>query len=58
VEQADLLVDLLRDEGCLAGRTGAHENVLKIRPPLVFSPTDADLLLETLDHCLGRLGSV
>jgi 4-aminobutyrate aminotransferase-like enzyme/Ser/Thr protein kinase RdoA (MazF antagonist) len=55
VEQADRLVDLLRDEGCLIGRTGAHENVVKIRPPLVFSPANAEQLLDTLDRCIGRL---
>ena len=30
-------------------------NVVKIRPPMVFSKTNADWLLEKLDHALGGL---
>jgi 4-aminobutyrate aminotransferase-like enzyme/Ser/Thr protein kinase RdoA (MazF antagonist) len=47
-ELAAAVVDGLRDDGILIGRTGRAENVLKIRPPLVFRDEHADLLLAAL----------
>src|SRR5438477_260714 len=44
-ELAERLVNDLRKEGILIGRTGRHENVLKIRPPLVFADEHADVLV-------------
>ena len=38
----------LRENGVLLGTSGPHDNVLKIRPPLVFGPEHAALLLERL----------
>src|SRR5207247_8635914 len=35
------VVNDLRDEGILIGRTGRHQNVLKIRPPLVTADAHA-----------------
>jgi 4-aminobutyrate aminotransferase-like enzyme len=35
VEEADRIMNLLREDGFLLGRTGAFDNVIKIRPPLV-----------------------
>lgn len=46
------IVNRLRDAGCLVGRIGPHGNVLKMRPPLVFSCSHADVLLEALDGVL------
>ncbi|MFM7784625.1 MAG: aminotransferase class III-fold pyridoxal phosphate-dependent enzyme, partial [Gammaproteobacteria bacterium] len=54
VERADRIINLLREDGCLLGRTGAFNNVVKIRPPLVFSPAHAELLLEKLGVALAR----
>ena len=34
----------LRERGVLTGTDGPHHNVLKLRPPLVFSDEDAGLL--------------
>ncbi len=48
------VVNAMRREGVLIGRTGLHGNVLKIRPPLVFSRGDADRLVATLDKVLAR----
>jgi DNA-binding NtrC family response regulator len=31
-------------------RTGAHNNVIKIRPPLVFTRENADMLVSVLDE--------
>jgi 4-aminobutyrate aminotransferase-like enzyme/Ser/Thr protein kinase RdoA (MazF antagonist) len=50
--QASYVVNRLRDCGILAGTDGPHHNVLKLRPPLVFSETDADLFVKTLDGIL------
>jgi 4-aminobutyrate aminotransferase-like enzyme/Ser/Thr protein kinase RdoA (MazF antagonist) len=50
--QAFYVVNRLRDCGILAGTDGPHHNVIKLRPPLVFSEADADLFLKTLDAVL------
>ena len=41
-------VNLLRQQGVLIGSTGQFDNVLKIRPPMVFSKDHTDLLLQKL----------
>jgi 4-aminobutyrate aminotransferase-like enzyme/Ser/Thr protein kinase RdoA (MazF antagonist) len=51
-EQAERVVNQLRDEGILIGRTGRDENVLKIRPPLVFADKHADQLVTALRELL------
>ena len=50
---AKRLVTELRRRGILAGITGRHDNVLKIRPPLVFRPEHVELLTAELDDLLG-----
>lgn len=45
---AERVVDAMRANGVLIGRTGRHGNVLKIRPPLVFASDHADLVVDTL----------
>jgi 4-aminobutyrate aminotransferase-like enzyme len=47
-------VNRLRDLGILTGTDGPHHNVIKLRPPLVFSEADADLLVSTLDSILSE----
>jgi len=49
------LLNLIRDEGALVGGEGRHGNVLKIRPPIVFSRADADFAVAAIDRALGRL---
>jgi len=39
----------------LAGTDGPHHNVIKLRPPLVFSESDADFFAKTLDDVLGKM---
>jgi 4-aminobutyrate aminotransferase-like enzyme len=51
-EEADHLVNRLREHGILLGTDGPHHNVIKIRPPMPFSEADADLLLSTLAEVL------
>jgi 4-aminobutyrate aminotransferase-like enzyme len=47
------VVNELRREGVLIGSAGRNADVLKIRPPLCFSRTEADMLVETLGVVLG-----
>jgi len=52
--QANYVVNRLREFGVLAGTDGPHHNVIKLRPPLIFTESDADLFSETLDAILGE----
>lgn len=45
----------LRERRVLISATGFHANVLKIRPPLVFSETDAARLLEETNAVLAAI---
>jgi len=55
-DAAGAVVDRLRDDGILIGRTGRAGNVLKIRPPLVFGDEHSDLLVKALERAIeGRL---
>ena len=51
---ASYVVNRLREEGILAGTDGPHHNVIKLRPPLCFSPADAEQFTSTLDSILGE----
>jgi 4-aminobutyrate aminotransferase-like enzyme/Ser/Thr protein kinase RdoA (MazF antagonist) len=50
--QASYVVNRLRDCGILAGTDGPHHNVIKLRPPLIFSDSDASLFTSTLGEIL------
>lgn len=50
--QATYVVNRLRERGILAGTDGPHHNVIKLRPPLLFTEADADLFNATLDGIL------
>jgi 4-aminobutyrate aminotransferase-like enzyme/Ser/Thr protein kinase RdoA (MazF antagonist) len=50
--QASYVVNRLRECGILTGTDGPHHNVIKLRPPLVFTEADADLFVRTLDAIL------
>jgi 4-aminobutyrate aminotransferase-like enzyme/Ser/Thr protein kinase RdoA (MazF antagonist) len=53
-DHARTTVDAMRDAGVLIGRTGPRDDVLKIRPPLVFGDEHVDVLVRTLDEALSR----
>ena len=55
-ERAGRTVDAMRERGVLIGRTGRSRATLKIRPPLVFAPEHADLLVEALTAVLTDAG--
>ncbi|MBL8207055.1 MAG: aminotransferase class III-fold pyridoxal phosphate-dependent enzyme [Blastocatellia bacterium] len=50
--EASYVVNRLRDHGILAGTDGPYHNVIKLRPPLVFTKDDADFFVATLDRIL------
>ncbi len=50
--QASYVVNRLRECGVLTGTDGPHHNVIKLRPPLVFTEKDAELFVRTLDAIL------
>ena len=50
--ETEKAVNRLRQLGVLIGSTGQYDNILKIRPPMVFSKSNADLLLEKLGIAL------
>lgn len=51
---AERVVNAMRADGVLIGRTGRGDNVLKIRPPLVFREEHADLLVASLERAVNR----
>jgi 4-aminobutyrate aminotransferase-like enzyme len=51
-DETKRIVNAMRERGVLLSRTGVHDNVLKIRPPMPFSKENVDLLLATLDAAL------
>src|SRR5207249_8083017 len=53
-EEASLVVNRMRACGILLGTDGPFHNVIKVRPPMPFSETDADLLVATLDRILAE----
>jgi 4-aminobutyrate aminotransferase-like enzyme len=48
------VINRLREEGILAGTDGPHHNVIKLRPPLIFSESDAEYFCATLDKILSE----
>jgi 4-aminobutyrate aminotransferase-like enzyme len=51
--EAAHLVEDMKHRGILLSTDGPLHNVIKIKPPLVFSEADADCLLTQLDDVLG-----
>ena len=49
------VVNAMKDKGFLIGNAGAFGNVVKIRPPLVFSHQDAAAFLDAFEETLGEL---
>jgi 4-aminobutyrate aminotransferase-like enzyme len=51
-EQASYICNRLRERGILTGTDGPWHNVLKLRPPLIFSDADAELFVTSLGMIL------
>jgi len=52
---ANSLSESLKDKGFLVSYSGRFNNVLKIRPPLVFSHANADEFLGAFDECMDGM---
>ncbi len=53
-EEAAYVVNRLRERGILTGTDGPHHNVIKLRPPLIFTKDDADFFVRVFDEVLGE----
>ena len=53
-EQASYICNRLRERGILTGTDGPFHNVIKLRPPLIFSDADTELFVTTLDMILDE----
>lgn len=51
-EHAAYIAERLKERGILISTDGLHRNVLKIRPPMIFSLENAESLVSTLDDVL------
>jgi 4-aminobutyrate aminotransferase-like enzyme/Ser/Thr protein kinase RdoA (MazF antagonist) len=51
-EQASYIANRMKECGILLSSDGPYHNVLKMKPPMVFTKTNADFLLQTLDQIL------
>ena len=52
--EAGYVVERMKDRGVLIGTDGPFRNVLKIKPPMVFTTADADRLVDALDRVLAE----
>jgi 4-aminobutyrate aminotransferase-like enzyme/Ser/Thr protein kinase RdoA (MazF antagonist) len=55
VAETSVILNAMREHGVLVGTTGPQSNVLKIRPPLVITREEAEVLVSTLDRVLAEL---
>jgi 4-aminobutyrate aminotransferase-like enzyme/murein DD-endopeptidase MepM/ murein hydrolase activator NlpD len=53
-EEAVYILERMKDEGILIGVDGPLGNVLKIKPPMVFTQRNADFLVQTLEKILSE----
>jgi 4-aminobutyrate aminotransferase-like enzyme len=56
--EAGRIANLMRDNGVLISTDGPFDNVLKIKPPLVFGRREADIMLESLAQALRDVWAV
>jgi 4-aminobutyrate aminotransferase-like enzyme len=55
--EATQIVERMKERGILLSTDGPFHNVIKIKPPLVFSMKDADVLVSNLDSVLRELSA-
>jgi 4-aminobutyrate aminotransferase-like enzyme/Ser/Thr protein kinase RdoA (MazF antagonist) len=53
--EASFVANRMRERGILLGTDGPFHNVVKIRPPMPFTASDGDLLVEELEAALRQL---
>ena len=49
------LVNLMRDDGVLISTTGANEDTLKVRPPLICQAEHVDRFHEAIESALKKV---
>jgi 4-aminobutyrate aminotransferase-like enzyme len=54
-EGAVEVVNRLKDKGFLTSNAGVYSNVVKIRPPLIFTKEHASAFLEAFEETIGEL---
>ena len=52
IEEADYVMNRMREQGILLGTDGPYHNMLKIRPPMPFDEGNAELLVEVMEKVL------
>jgi 4-aminobutyrate aminotransferase-like enzyme len=55
-EEAADLINRVKDRGILLSTDGPLHNVLKIKPPMVLTEQDVDMVVRVLDDELSRTG--
>ena len=53
-QHASYIANRMRERGILLSTDGPYHNVLKIKPPIVFTAANADFLVQTLDDILNE----
>ena len=53
--EATQIVEYMKEQGIMLSIDGPLHNVLKLKPPIVFSVENADFLVETLDRVLEQM---
>jgi 4-aminobutyrate aminotransferase-like enzyme len=54
-QAANDISNMMRDNGVLISTDGPFDNVLKIKPPLVFGMKEADIMVDALQMALEKL---
>jgi 4-aminobutyrate aminotransferase-like enzyme len=57
-EQARWICERMRELGVIVQPTGDHGNVLKVKPPLCITESDADLFVVALDRAMRELDTL
>ncbi|MEP7351576.1 MAG: aminotransferase class III-fold pyridoxal phosphate-dependent enzyme, partial [Sphingorhabdus sp.] len=52
---AKRIINVMKDKGVLISRIGQYDNILKMRPAMVFKPEQADILLGALEETLTEV---
>jgi len=50
------VINILRERGVLLSTDGPFDNVLKLKPPIVFGRAEADILCDELELALEHVG--
>lgn len=54
-DAAKIIVEKMKDLGILISTDGPFNNVLKFKPPIVFTSEDADFFVQSLDLVLSEI---